>query len=55
MLYNQSLAVLLPLPFRRGEGWGEGFLFVVYPAVRCVNKCVVGIRDIRLSPKFLFR
>ena len=36
MLYNQSLAVLLPLPFRRGEGRGEGFLFVVYPAVRCV-------------------
>ena len=27
---------MLPLPFRRGEGWGEGWLRVVYPAVLAV-------------------
>ncbi|MEI7941491.1 MAG: hypothetical protein WCK27_32840, partial [Verrucomicrobiota bacterium] len=29
---------LLPLPFRRGEGWGEGLLRVVYPAVLAVTR-----------------
>jgi len=28
-----KLPRLLPLPFRRGETWGEGLLRVVYPAV----------------------
>jgi len=31
-----KLPRLLPLPFRRGEGWGEGLLGVVYPAVSSV-------------------
>jgi len=30
---HPKLQRLLPLPFRRGEGWGEGLLRVVYPAV----------------------
>ena len=30
---HPKLPRLLPLPFRRGEGWGEGLLGVVYPAV----------------------
>ncbi len=29
---HPKLPRLLPLPFRRGEGWGEGLLGVVYPA-----------------------
>ncbi len=32
-----KLPRLLPLPFRRGEGWGEGLLRVVYPAVLAVS------------------
>ena len=31
-----KLRRLLPRPFRRGEGWGEGLLGVVYPAVLAV-------------------
>jgi len=33
---HPELPRLLPLPFRRGEGWGEGLLRVVYPAVLAV-------------------
>ena len=33
---HPKLPRLLPLPFRRGEGWGEGLLGVVYPAVLAV-------------------
>jgi hypothetical protein len=32
MAYTCDLAVLLPLPFRRGEGRGEGSICVAYPA-----------------------
>ena len=32
-----KLRRLLPRPFRRGEGWREGFLSVVYSAVLAVN------------------
>ena len=32
-----KLPRLLPRPFRRGEGWGEGLLGVVYPAVLAVS------------------
>ena len=34
---HPKLRSLLPRPFRRGEGWGEGFLCVVYPAVLAVT------------------
>jgi len=37
MAYTCELAMLLPLPFRRGEGWGEGSVSVVYPAVPFVS------------------
>jgi len=30
--------MVLPRPFRRGEGWGEGAASVVYPAVPSVTK-----------------
>ena len=33
---HQKLRRLLPRPFRRGEGWGEGLLGVAYPAVLSV-------------------
>ena len=33
---HPKLRSRLPRPFRRGEGWGEGFLSVVYPAVLAV-------------------
>ena len=33
---HPKLRRLLPRPFRRGEGWGEGLLGVVYPAVLAV-------------------
>ena len=32
----------LPLPFRRGEGWGEGLLGVVYPASLAVSVSICG-------------
>ena len=34
--YFPKLRRLLPRPFRRGEGWGEGLLGIVYPAVLAV-------------------
>ena len=34
---HPKLPRLLPLPFRRGEGWGEGLLRVVYPTVLAVH------------------
>ena len=34
---HPKLPRLLPLPFRRGEGWGEGVLRVVYPTVLAVS------------------
>ena len=59
--YFPKLPRLLPLPFRRGEGWGEGLLRVVYPAVlavyqmlaspEIVPRCLgLGRRGTRLSP-----
>ena len=35
---HPKLPRLLPLPFRRGEGWGEGLLRVGYPAVLAVTR-----------------
>ncbi len=35
---HPKLPRLLPLPFRRGEGSGEGLLGVVYPAVLAVSQ-----------------
>ena len=35
--YTAKLRRLLPRPFRRGEGRGEGLLSVVYPAVLAVH------------------
>jgi len=37
MAYSCALAVLLPLPFRRGEGRGEGSVCVVYPTASLVS------------------
>ena len=34
---HQQEGCLLPLPFQRGEGWGEGSLRVAYPAAPSVN------------------
>ncbi len=39
MDYTCELTWLLPLPFPRGEGRGEGSICVVYPAVSSV--CVL--------------
>src|SRR5271165_2459233 len=38
MSYNSDLAMLLPLPFRRGEGRGDGSLRVVHPTVPSVRE-----------------
>jgi len=35
--YASNLAMVLPLPFRRGEGGGEESFRVVYPAVPSVR------------------
>ena len=54
---HPKLPRLLPRPFRRGEGWGEGLLGVVYPAVLAVSSmgeskfalsCVWGTAGLRL-------
>jgi len=37
MAYTCDLAVLPPLPFRRGEGRGEGSVCVVYPTASPVS------------------
>jgi len=37
MAYTCEMAMLLPLPFRRGEGRGEGSVSAVYPAVSFVT------------------
>jgi len=38
MAYTCEMAMLLPLPFRRGEGRSEGSVSVVYPAVPFVGR-----------------
>ncbi len=40
MDYTRRLTMLLPLPFRRGEGRGDGSLYVVYPAAPSVSHVV---------------
>jgi hypothetical protein len=37
MRYTRNLSKILPLPFRRGEGRGEGSLGAVYPTVLSIR------------------
>ena len=37
-MLHPKLRRLHPRPFRRGKGWGEGLLGVVYPAVLAVSR-----------------
>src|SRR5260370_1697141 len=48
MDYTCKPTTLLPLPFRRGEGWGEGSLCVVYAAVSTVNRTPLN-QDVRVQ------
>ena len=43
---HPKLPRLLPLPFRWGEGWGVGWLCVVYPAVWAVLSVFLQERSI---------
>ena len=49
--YFPKLPRLLPLPFRRGEGWGEGLLGVVYPAVLALIVMLLASVAAIASPK----
>jgi len=40
MGYTHNLMMLLPLPFRRGEGRGEESLCIVYPTVLSVRPLI---------------
>ena len=50
--YFPKLPRLFPLPFRRGEGWGEGLLGVVYPAVLAVRSPYTRVNGECFQPKF---
>src|SRR5882724_7105305 len=49
--FANGLATILPLPFPRGEGRGEGSLSVIRPGVQCANLSGNSLPEEREGPR----